>query len=147
MPEQIKIALQQGGLYAMPIVIGMVQAVKEKVREMTPTRWFDQLVGSAVTAVVIVVIGYAMGIPRMEENQRSLAKAMEENQKASVVQFIELKSDVKEVKTAISTDKLNGIVADNALDKRMSLMELEHRSIIEILGGYKHKPAQSKRND
>jgi hypothetical protein len=44
-------------------------------------------------------------------------------------------------------DKLNMVVSDNALDKRMSLMELEHRSIIEILGGYKHKPPQSKRND
>ena len=139
MPEQVRIALQQGGFFAMPFVIGMVGAVKDKVREMTPTRWFDQLIGSAVTVVVTAVVGYVMLVPRLEENQKSLAKQIEENQKANVVQFVELKSDVKEVKTAIATDKMSMVISDNALDKRMSVMELEHRSIIDILGGYKHK--------
>lgn len=130
MPNQeLSEVARHSGHLAVPLIFGMVEKAKEKMNEMTGTRWFDQIVGAGVSAILIVLIGYMMGIPKLQSEVSNIG-----------VQVQEVRVEFKEVKKALTDDKLDGRQLDANLDARLRVMEAEYQHILATVEKRKGAP-------
>ncbi len=117
------------GMAAVPVAVGMVAKLRQQINNIPASEWTSGILRAILTAVALAVVGYAMGIPKLEERQMTISTQVNEV-KADIAG---VKSDVKAVQAAVTSDKLVGTIMDASLDKRVSIIEAQHDRIINDL--------------
>ena len=103
----------------LPLVAGIIPRAKGKLLEMTPNRWMDQLVGAVASALLIALLGWLMGIPKIQAVQELL-----------VIRLIKVEQEEIAERENAMKNREESIARDHALMLRMQSMEAQHQQII-----------------
>lgn len=88
---------------------------KEELR----SRIVDQLVGAFATFLLFSFVGWLLGFGDMKRDNAETARAV-----------AKIETTVNVLQKDVSDLKMNGFAADSVLDKRVTVMEEQHRELL-----------------